>query len=116
VKTEEPANPDIQSGTRETPVEESEENQGFNETPKPANADFQSEPQPIKVTKSIPLIIQETRESAKELRAELEAVERLEEFAPVARLEDMIAKIQELSVAFLCNLQDWKKAAEREDK
>ena len=114
-KTEEPVNADFQSETGETSVEESEENQGFKETPKPANADFQSETQPIKVTKSIPMIIQETRESAQELRAELETVESLEEFDLVARIEDMIAKIQELSVSLLCNLQDWKAAAEKED-
>ena len=114
-KTEEPVNADFQSETGETSVEESEENQGFKETPKPANADFQSETQPIKVTKSIPMIIQETRESAQELRAELETVESLEEFDLVARIEDMIAKIQELSVSLLCNLQDCKAAAEMED-
>lgn len=116
VKTEEPSNADFQSETRETTKEESEENQGFDGMPEPANPDKQSETQPIKVIKSISMIVEETRESAKELRAELEAVERLEEFAPVARLEDMIAKIQELSVSLLYNLQDWKKAAEKEDK
>ena len=84
--------------------------------PEPANPDKQSETQPIKVTKSIPMIIEETRESVKELKTDLEAIERLEEFAPTARLEDTITKIQELSVLLLCNLQDWKKAAEREDK
>ena len=115
-ETPEPATPDIQSETRETAKEESEENQGFDGMPEPANPDKQSETGAIRVTKSIPMSVEETRESAKELRAELEAVERLEEFAPVARLEDMIEKIQELSVSLLCNLQDWKKAAEREDK
>ena len=114
-ETPESATPDIQSETRETAKEESEENQGFDGMPEPINNDKQSETQTIKVTKSIPMIVEETRESAKELRTELEAVERLEEFAPAARLEDMIEKIQELSVSLLCNLQDWKKAAERED-
>ena len=114
-KKPEPANPDFQSEEKAVTPEESQENTEPVKTEEPANADFQSETQPIKVTKSFPLIIQETRESAKELRAELETVESLEEFAPVARIEDMIAKIQELSVSLLCNLQDWKKAAERED-
>ena len=114
-ETPEPATPDIQSETRETAKEESEENQGFDGMPEPVNPDKQSETQTIKVTKSIPMIIEETRESVKELKTELEAIERLEEFAPTARLGDTITKIQELSVSLLCNLQDWKKAAERED-
>ena len=116
VKTEEPSNTDFQSETQETAKEESEENQGFDGMPEPVNPDKQSEAQPIKVVKSIPMIVEETRESARELKAALEVIERLEEFAPAARLEDTIAKIQELSVSLLCNLQDWKKAAEREDK
>ena len=115
VKTEEPANADFQSETRETTKEESEGNQRFDGMPEPANPDKQSETQTIKVTKSIPMIVEETKDTAKELKAELEVVERLEEFTPAARLEDIIAKIQELSVSFLCNLQNWKKAAERED-
>ena len=82
--------------------------------PEPVNPDKQTETQPIRVTKSIPMIIEETRESVKELKEALEAIERLEEFAPVARLEDMIEKTQELSVSLLCNLQDWKKAAGKE--
>ncbi len=114
--TEEATNPDFQSEIRETAKEESEENQGFDGMPEPVNPDKQSETQPIKVTKSIPMILEETRESTRELKAALEAIERLEEFAPAARLEDTITKIQELSVSLLCNLQDWKKAAEREDK
>lgn len=115
-ETPEPATPDIQSETRETAKEESEENQGLDGMPEPVNPDKQSETQPIKVTKSIPMIIEETRESVKELKTELEAIERLEEFAPTARLEDTITKIQELSVSLLFNLQDWKKAAEREGR
>ena len=115
-ETPEPENPDFHSETREIAKEENEENQGIEKSPEPVNPDKQSETQPIKVTKSIPMIIEETRESVKELKTELEAIERLEEFAPTARLEDTITKIQELSVSLLCNLQDWKKAAEREDK
>lgn len=114
--TEEATNPDFQSEIRETAKEESEENQGFDGMPEPVNPDKQSETQPIKVTKSIPMILEEARESTRELKAALEAIERLEEFAPAARLEDTITKIRELSVSLLCNLQDWKKAAEREDK
>lgn len=114
--TEEATNPDFQSEIRETAKEESEENQGFDGMPEPVTPNKQSETQPIKVTKSIPMILEETRESTRELKAALEEIERLEEFAPAARLEDTIAKIQELSVSLLCNLQDWKKAAEREDK
>lgn len=113
VKTEEPSNADFQSETRETTKEESEENQGFDGMPEPTNPDKQSETQPIKVTKSIPMIVKETRESAKELKDRLEGIPLFDETTSTERLEDLIASFQKLTVAFLCNLQDWKKAAER---
>ena len=116
VKTEEPSNADFQSETRETIKEESEGNQGFDGIPEPANPDKQSETQTIKVTKNIPMIVEETRESAKELKNRLESIPLFDETTSAERLEDMIASFQELTVAFLCNLQDWKKAAEKEDK
>ena len=116
VKTEEPSNADFQSETRETTKEESEGNQGFDGMPEPANPDKQSETQTIRVTKSIPMIVEETRESAKELKNRLESIPLFDETTSAERLEDMIASFQELTVAFLCNLQDWKKAVEREAK
>ncbi len=143
-KNEKPENPDFQSEEKGTDPEENEEKQGFFNTPESANADKQSEITEtgneeseenteavevvnaedadkqseigaIRVTKSIPMIVEETRESAKELKNRLENIPLFDETTSAERLEDMIASFQELTVAFLCNLQDWKKAAERED-
>ena len=49
------------------------------------------------------------------LKNRLESIPLFDETTSAERLEDMIASFQELTVAFLCNLQNWKKAAGKED-
>jgi len=58
----------------------------------------------------------ETQENAKELKHHLESMPLFDENTSAARLEDLMAEFQELTVRFLSSLQDWKKAAEREEK
>ena len=113
--TPESANPDKQSDTADTGNEENEENTKAVEVVNAEDTDKQSEGNTIKVTKSIGLCVEETRESAKELKNHLEDIPLFDETTNAARLEDVIKRFQELTVAFLCNLQDWKKAAEKED-
>ena len=100
--------------------EEIEENQGFEEKEaepgESANADKQTDGQAITITKSAALAMQETKEAAIELKSALEGMEYFDENETADRLEDVIKKMQELTVAFLCELQEWKKAAEREGK
>ena len=113
---EDVGNADKYSETEAVTTSENEENTEPVETAEPENTDKESDGQTIKVTKSAGFATADAKDTAKELKEALEKIERLEEFAPPARLEDIIKQIQELSVALLCKLQDWKKAAEREDK
>ncbi len=112
---EDTKNIDKYSETEAVTVSESKENIEPVEVAEPGNTDKESDGQTIKVTKSAGLATADAKDTARELKEALEKIERLEDFAPPARLEDIIKQIQELSVALLCNLQDWKKAAERED-
>ena len=112
-KTEKSANPDKQTEGGGIGTEESG---SHGEDQNLANPDKQTEGGGISVIKSIGLAMRDTKESARDLMAALETVERLEEFTPVARLEDLIKEMQERTVAFLCDLQDWKAAAGREDR
>ena len=100
--------------------EEIEENQDFEkketEPKESANADIQTESQTIKVTKSTSLAMAETRDSAKELKDALDGMQYFDEDTPAERLKDVIKKMEGLTISFMCNLQDWKNAAEREEK
>ncbi|MBQ9550086.1 MAG: hypothetical protein IJU87_04660 [Lachnospiraceae bacterium] len=116
VETEKPANPDKVTETEAVAKEESEENQGATETPEPANPDKQTETRGIKITKNLCLALKDTRDSAEDLEAAIEDIMVLNEDTMSKAVNNMITRVQELSAALLCNLQDWKAAAEREGK
>lgn len=97
-------------------VEEKQEIIDTVESPEPVNADKVQDGEAITITKSVDFAMSETQENAKELKHHLESMPLFDENTSAARLEDLMAEFQELTVRFLSSLQDWKKAAEREEK
>ena len=100
---------------RKVAVSESEENQGIPETTEPANTDKQIDSQTITITKSLDLVIKDTRDSAEDLEAAIRDVMVFNEETGLESLQNMMKKMEELTVAFLSNLQSWKTAKEREE-
>ena len=109
-------NADKNSETTETAKEETQENTEPVEVVTPEDAEKHIDGEAITVSKSVDFAMSETKENAKELKNRLEDIALFDESTSVERLEDIIKNYQELTVAFLCSLQDWKKAKEREDK
>lgn len=111
----ESANADKYIDSKEVAVSESEENQGIPETTEPANTDKQIDSQTITITKSLDLVIKDTRDSAEDLEAAIRDVMVFNEETGLESLQNMMKKMEELTVAFLSNLQSWKTAKEREE-
>lgn len=113
---EDTENIDKYSETAETTTEEMQENTEPVEVVTPEEAEKYEDGEAITVSKSVDLAMSETKENAKELKDKLESITLFDESTSIEQLEDLIKNYQEITVAFLCSLQDWKKAKEREDK